>query len=241
MNIKLLKWSRLLHKWIGVYIAVLTVVWLGELILLPVIHAPAFGEVSGRTGTGSGRVLDARELLARFEAGVYGPPRGSAEILYQPEKGVYVILDKEGFRRIRVDADSGEFLGGELDQETLFREKTVLGWIHPVLSGILKAPFEVCFILLAATGLHLVLFPYVKRTSVKAKGLLGLEPDRRFRFRGMENPADMARMAAFGLLPGVSGTVLRLPSRSPVVLSARHTRIAVGRDVAAAFIIEEEA
>lgn len=32
---KLLKWSRKLHKWVGIYISILTVIWLVEMMVLP--------------------------------------------------------------------------------------------------------------------------------------------------------------------------------------------------------------
>ena len=32
---KLLKWSSKLHKWVGIYISILTVIWLVEMMVLP--------------------------------------------------------------------------------------------------------------------------------------------------------------------------------------------------------------
>jgi Fe2+ transport system protein FeoA len=84
----------------------------------------------------------------------------------------------------------------------------------------------------------LVIVPYLRRGRAAGEGVLGLAPGDRFLFRATGNARDMARLAALGLLPGVPVTVLRMPRRGPVVLSARNTRIAVARNVAAAFILE---
>ena len=48
---RLLPWSRKLHKWIGVYIGILTAIWSVEMIVLPPIFNPGLSVVDGPPST----------------------------------------------------------------------------------------------------------------------------------------------------------------------------------------------
>ncbi|MBI9080522.1 MAG: ferrous iron transport protein A [Pseudodesulfovibrio sp.] len=243
MKLFLLHWSRNLHKWLGIYAALLTLVWLCELMLLPGIYNPAPLPATpshNHTTAGSNGIITINDILSRLDAGEYGEPLSSVEIRYNPNTKQYTIFDQDRFVNIRVDAFSGEPIDHTLDFDALFMEKAALGWAHPTLSLILKTPFEFSFVILALTGIYIILFPHMKRKKKNANGLLGMRPGQQFRFQSTQQPADMCRMAALGLLPGVCVEVMRIPSRGPVILSARHTRLAIGKDIAATFIIDKE-
>lgn len=243
MKLFLLRWSRKLHKWLGIYVAILTLAWLFELMFLPGIYSPAPLPVSPdptHTVSGSGEIITVQDILLRLGAGEYGEPLSSVEIRYTPDNKQYTIFGQDQFINIRVDALSGKAIDRTLDFDALFMEKSGLGWLHPSVGMIVKMPFELSFVILALTGIYLILFPYMKRKKKSANGLLGMHPGQQFRFQSTQQAADMCRMAALGLLPGVCVEVMRMPSRGPIILSARHTRLAIGRDIAATFIIDKE-
>ena len=123
-----------------------------------------------------------------------------------------------------------------VDSMALFEAKSGLGWLHPFVQAVFKTPFETAFIILSLTGTILV---WPRRKAVGRRGMLDLGPGDRFVFKATSRREDMGRLASLGLLPGVEVAVLRMGARGLCVLSARDTRIAVGRDVAAAFIIGE--
>lgn len=237
------KWSRKLHKWLGVYAAILALVWIGELLLLPALHpvtpvdvaqSQAIVEQPRQAGA-----LSFEELSRRVQSGLYGQFGADIEISYFPLKKRYVVLDRESFAISEIDSLTGELFSRYLDGSSLFARKSGLGWANETLGAILKAPFELSFIILSVTGLYLVLYPYLRRKDASGQGILGLSPGDSFRFEASNHPRDMARIAALGLLPGVNATVMSIPCRGPVVLSARNTRIAVARNVAASFLFEK--
>ncbi len=162
------------------------------------------------------------------------------EILYHPKTQIYTIHDRKKFINIHVNAHSGERMDTQLDHDNLFKEKSGLGWIHSIVGFVLKAPFEISFIILSLTGAYLFLFPYLKRMPAKKQGVLGMRPSQKFIYLTTKNQKDIRRLAALGLLPGVSVTILHMPARAPVILSALHTRIAISRDIAATIIASEE-
>ena len=47
MKHSLLFWSRKSHCWAGVYLSAVTLLWLGEMALLPAVYEPRF-EVANR-------------------------------------------------------------------------------------------------------------------------------------------------------------------------------------------------
>jgi Fe2+ transport system protein FeoA len=243
MQIFCLKWSRKLHKWLGIYVAILTVLWIAELALLPMIY-PVDG-VEGvcssmdRLSSESVDSISFQELLRRLQAGSYGSYGPNVEISYFPRDEKYVVRDWDSFVTSEISAETGTLLGRQLDSNNLFAKKSGLVWANEMVGSIIKAPFEISFVILAITGVCLVFFPYPRRKRAGSEGILGLEPGERFRFTGTRHSGDMARIAALGLLPGVSATVMRVSRRGPVVLSARNTRIAVARNVAASFLFEK--
>lgn len=240
MHIKLLKFSRHLHKWLGIYLAVITVIWLFELVMLPVLYSVEQSPQS--LGTTNSSVINSspfsmQRLLAEIEAGYYGSSE-NIELRYQPHANQFVIVDTKRFSHHTLDAKTGEVLSRKLDHDALFMKKSGLGWLDETLSTFLKAPFEISFVILSITGLYLIAFPYFKQKKRATKGILSMRPGQQFLFKATTSPEDMAKTASIGLLPGVRATILYLPSHGPVMLSARNTRIAVARSVAASFIIE---
>lgn len=238
MKRSLWRWSRALHKWIGIYVCVLTLIWLLELVLLPVTHAPhAALDWEPYTPTFKStpnRSLNIPELFSMIREGKYGISPRSELTGYDPITASYTVRDPDSFMELRIDAESGVVLDSRLDTETMFSEKCALGWLHPLLKRILSAPFESAFVLLAVTGAHLLWGPPRKKAADHS--LPSLRPGMTFRLPPVADPQNMGRMVALGLFPGALVKILHAPARGPLVLSVRHTRIAVGRDFAGRFI-----
>jgi len=243
MRMFFFKWSRKLHKWLGIYVAILTLVWVVELVLLPYMYSTQEGQadvVQMEQGAAMQvRPIQFEELYQRIDSGVYGAFGSDVEISYLPLERKYIVRDRESFAVCEISAESGVPLARQIDTNTLFAEKSGLAWASEGLSTVIKAPFEVSFIVLSISGVYLIVFPYLPRRQTLGQGLLSLAPGDCFRFMGTREQKDMARMAALGLLPGVRATIMRNPRRGALVVSARNTRIAVARNIATSFLFEK--
>lgn len=232
MNVTFLKWSRFLHKWLGIYIAVFTLLWVSELLILPSFYnAKPLASFTEQYGSEP----SIQKIINAVNAGVYGAP-ATVEFSYKPETQHYLITNKENYTILTIDAVTGQLVSNETDYDSLLTKKSGLGWINESLGNFLKIPFQIFFVILSITGLHLIFFPHMKKKRA-SKGLLALNPGQQFIYKSTTSSKDMAKTASIGLLPGVRVTLLYMPRRGPVVLSARNTRIAVARSVAQSFII----
>ncbi len=160
MKVTLLKWSRLLHKWLGIYITFLTLLWLAEIIILPFLYneEPIAPTASMQTTAR----LSIHQLKDAIDSGAYGTPE-HLEFRYQPKTQHYLIVDKKNFTVLTMEAETGKILQKERDYNALFVEKTGLGWINLTLASFLKILFQIFFIILAVTGLYILLFPTLKK------------------------------------------------------------------------------
>ena len=243
---RFLRWSRKLHKWVGVYIGILTVVWLVEMTALPLMFNPGLPTVDGSPATTQGdrAPLSLQNALQSF---MDQQPDGIAsateldEMTYLPGKGVYRFAVKGRFVEWYVEAKTGKILKYGFDSNRLFMEKGMFGWVHPVVSKVVKAPFEFLFIFLAITGLYIVFYPRKKRiTHSKTGSLLDMAPGEKRCLMGVSDLALMGRLATVGILPGTSIQMIRIRNRGPVIISVRHTCLALGRNIGARIKIEGE-
>lgn len=232
MNVTFLKWSRFLHKWLGIYIAVFTLLWVSELLILPSFYnAKPLASFTEQYDSEP----SIQKIIHAVNAGEYGTP-AKVEVSYQPDTQHYLIKNKENYTVLTIDALTGQPLSNETDYDALLTKKSGLGWINESLGDFLKIPFQIFFVILSVTGLHLILFPHMKKKRA-SQGILALKRGQEFIYKSTTSSKDMAKTASIGLLPGVRVTLLYIPRRGPVVLSARNTRIAVARSVAKSFII----
>jgi Fe2+ transport system protein FeoA len=164
------------------------------------------------------------------------------EMAYLQANGVYRFAVKERFLEWYVEARTGKILKYGFDSNRFFMEKGMLGWVHPVVSKVVKAPFELLFIFLAVTGLYIIFYPRKKKIHrLKTGSLLDMASGENRCFMGVSDVALMGRLAAVGILPGTSIRMLRIRSSGPVVILARHTCLALGRDIGARIMVSREA
>lgn len=247
LKFRLLKWSRKIHKWIGVYVGILTMIWLVEMIVLPLIFNPGLPVVDGPplTAQGDSAPLSLQQALQSFMG---QRPDGIAsaaeldEMAYLPAKGVYRFAVKERFLEWYVGAGTGKILEYGFDSNRFLMKKGMLGWIHPFVSKVVKTPFEFLFIFLAVTGLYIVFYPRKKKINrLKTGSLLDMTSGEKRCFMGVSDVALMGRLAAVGILPGTSIRMIRIRNKGPVVILARHTCLALGRDIGAGIMMSREA
>ena len=117
-------------------------------------------------------------------------------------------------------------------------EKGMLGWIHPVVTRVVKTPFEFLFIFLAITGCYVVFYPRRKKKR-QTGSVLDMAPGESRFFKEIRNITLMGRLAAVGLLPGVEIQIIRNGGKGPVVIAARKTFLALGRDIAGQIMISD--
>ena len=244
---RLLRWSRKLHKWVGVYIGILTMIWLVEMMALPLMFNPGLPTVDGSPATTQGdsaplSLQQALQSLMDQQPDSIDSAAELDEMAYLPENGVYRFAVRERFLEWYVEAGTGKILKYGFDSNRFLMEKGMLGWVHPVVAKVVKAPFELLFIFLAITGLYIVFHPHKKKINrLKTGSLLDMAPGEKRCFMGVLEVALMGRLAAVGLLPGASIQMIRIRNRGPVVISVRHTCLALGRDIGARIIMSREA
>ncbi len=159
MKIALLRWSRFLHKWLGIYVAVLTILWLVELSVLPLIYRVDPTLDLSRQPAAS---LSIEQVFNAIHSGVYGVPE-HLEFRYQPQNQQYLVMNKKDFSILTIDAATGRTLAKELDLQTLLSEKSGLGWVYQPLAEFLKLFFQIFFVILSVTGLYLLFYPKIRK------------------------------------------------------------------------------
>lgn len=180
LAVKLLRWSRGLHKWVGVYVSILTVIWLAEMVVLPFVFNPGVPVMHGtlpsteqheNVSLSFEQVLQA--FMSRQPSGIDSVNEFD-EISYLPKNGVYRFVVREKCLEWYVDAGTAEVLAYGFNANRFLMSKSMLGWVHPVVAEIIRAPFELLFVVLAVTGCYLVLYRGQKKKRGKSQFFLML-------------------------------------------------------------------
>ena len=164
---RLLRWSRKIHKWIGVYIGILTIIWLVEMIVLPPIFNPGLPVVDvppsvAQDHSASLSLHHALQLFMDQQPDGIDSLDELDEMTYLPGNGIYRFVIKDRFLEWYVDSKTGKILEFGFNSNCFLTENGMLGWIHPVISKTIRATFEFSFVLIAITGLYMVFYPRKK-------------------------------------------------------------------------------
>lgn len=250
MKHSLVFWSRKLHCWVGVYLSAITLVWLGEMAILPALYDPGLEKVAesaaGTDAPAGSEILPVQEVLERF-----GRERAGGETLIPDsvtllvQEGVWLVRDTRRHVSIRYDAYTGAVQERSFDSAKLIEERYGLAWLSPALGSVVRLSFQPLFILLCVTGLHLYLgrrlFQGRKRSSGRetegGTTLESLRAGESCLYEKTDDPYLAGRLAALGFLPGVGVDVLRNRGRGPVLVLVRHTRVALSREIASMLIV----
>lgn len=166
MKHSLFFWSRTIHCWVGLYLGAVTVVWLGEVVLLPAVLAPEMAAHAPEATDGASAIESEESLkessvqtvLARFlEERVKGAVLQPESVTYLPDKNVWIVRDRRHYVTVTYDAATGSVLERNFDAARLVEEKNGLSWLSPRIGALLKSTFHPLFIVLCVTGLHLLI------------------------------------------------------------------------------------
>lgn len=142
----------------SVYLSALTLVWLGELAILPLFLQPELKTAAAAEPTAfvvSGPV-SMGELLARFRSErANGTPLHPDAATFLPEQGVWMLRDSKHYVSITYDATNGSVRNRDFDTKSMLAEQAGLVWLSPKVGAALKFSFYPLFMLLCVTGLHL--------------------------------------------------------------------------------------
>ena len=160
MKHSLLFWSRKSHCWAGVYLSAVTLLWLGEMALLPAVYEPRFEVASPSPAVSSvgTPAVSVQDVLDRFShERVDGEPLTPDTVTFLPKEGSWVVRDAGRYVSVTYDVRTGEARERAFDSAKLVEEKNGLAWLSPELGAALKLSFQPLFILLCVTGIHLLL------------------------------------------------------------------------------------
>lgn len=245
-QLRFIKWSHNLHKWVGVYISILVAIWLVEMMVLPTAINPGFPTLNHAPLA----IIQSENQLISLEQALqslmHQQPDGLAsaveldEMAYLPKKGVYRFAIRERYLEWYVEAKTGKIVTYGFDSNRFLMEKAMLGWTHPIIAKVVKGPFHFLFVFLAVTGCYIVFYPRRKRkrrqsvttlSSLK-KGQVavvrGLSGEQRF----------ISRVSAMGFTPDTQVTIVQNSKRGPLLAYLRDTQVALGHGEAAKIQVE---
>ena len=168
-GLKMLTWSRKLHKWIGLYVSILTMIWMTEMAVLPAFFNQGLPVIKDavparvkpeKTSLSFEHVLQA--FMKNRPVGIISA-EDMDEISYLPDHGVYRFATSDTCIEWYVAAESGEILDYGFNANRFVMTKGMFGWLHPMIAQIIRAPFELLFVALAVTGCHVVVYPWMKK------------------------------------------------------------------------------
>lgn len=143
MKHSLLFWSRKSHCWAGVYLSAVTLLWLGEMALLPAVYEPRFEVASPSPAVSSvgTPAVSVQDVLDRFShERVDGEPLTPDTVTFLPKEGSWVVRDAGRYVSVTYDVRTGEARERAFDSAKLVEEKNGLAWLSPELGAGLK-PF----------------------------------------------------------------------------------------------------
>jgi len=179
MNVKqfLSKWSRTIHRWVGLYMAIIVTIYFVETLALPPIFSAGLPSINGRAPTHS-VAEDTRPLLSIeqvSQAFIAQHPEGINSlnevdaITFLPTVKTYRFENQKRFFEWYVDAYSGEVLKYGFNTNMFLEEKGVLGWLNPLVHNLIELPFLAILLTLASSGVYLFISPFLPKKNLKAE------------------------------------------------------------------------
>lgn len=160
------------HLYLGLYLTALTVVWLLEIVWLPAVRrpspefdAPARGRLSEvfvpevadlvqkasarLNETGGGSQNDDEAHVGESGAA------GAGTVVYDGMAGTLTIRSADDVDYFVISLDAREVSGPAADRTVWWEKYSTFGWVSPTLGRVVRAPFEICFVLVCLSGLWL--------------------------------------------------------------------------------------
>ncbi len=184
---RLFRWSRKFHKWVGLYVGILAVIWLVEMLVLPPLLNQGLPTINGTPPAIAHDAAPRISLEQALDVFMEQHPKGIRskaeldEMTYLPKQGVYRFAIRENFLEWYLEARTGRIVQYGFDANRCVTEKGMLGWAHPVVARAVRVvPFDFLFIFLTVTGCWLVFYPSWKKKKRKGEqpGKTGLSRNR---------------------------------------------------------------
>jgi hypothetical protein len=165
------KWSRKIHRWIGLYFALVVLIYTIEAFTLPSVFSAGLPIVDGfppvSVVKNQDRLLSieqATQVFARQH------PQGVSlneidEIAYLPKAGVYRFGNTERFFEWYIDASSGELLKYGFKADLFLEEHNLLGWWQPWIHKFIEFPMLLLLVTLAISGVYLFAVPFMSKKN----------------------------------------------------------------------------
>lgn len=179
MNVKQLlsKWSRTIHRWVGLYMAIIVTIYFVETLALPPTFGAGLPNIDGKPPTqavaeNTRSILSIEQVNQAFisqqPAGIDSFDEVDA-ITYLPDAKMYHIENRKRFFEWYVDARSGEILKYGFNTAMFLEEKGVLGWLSPIVHDIIELPFLAILLTLASSGVYLFVSPFLPRKTLEVE------------------------------------------------------------------------
>lgn len=176
MNVKqfLSKWSRTIHRWVGLYMAIIVTIYFVETLVLP----PAFGaglpSIDGKPPTqyvaeNTRPILSIEQVnqafISQHPVGIDSFHEVDA-ITYLPAAKIYRFENQKRFFEWYIDARNGEILKYGFNTAMFLEEKGVLGWLSPWVHDLIELPFLAILLILASSGVYLFISPFLPKKNL---------------------------------------------------------------------------
>ncbi|WP_223280177.1 PepSY domain-containing protein [Nostoc sp. PA-18-2419] len=176
MRIKqfLSRWSRTIHRWVGLYFAVVIGIYVIEIIALPPAFSSGLPTIDGKAPTQT-ITKNTKSLLSLEQASqafISQHPKGINtledidEITYLPSLGIYRFENQKRLFEWYLDAQNGKLLKYGFNATDFLEYRGLLGWFAPWIHNLIEMSFLFFMSTLAVSGVYLFIYPFlVKKNS----------------------------------------------------------------------------
>ncbi|HAA30508.1 MAG TPA: hypothetical protein DDW76_37555 [Cyanobacteria bacterium UBA11369] len=169
----LLHGSRKLHRWIGLYIVVLTLIWVVEAIALPPIFSAGLPGIDNNipVETTTKKADSPLSLEQAMQAFMAQHPKGIQsfdevdEIDYFPGMDIYRFENTKRFFQWYLDARDGSLIKYGFNASQFLEQQGFLGWLHPWIGNPIKLSSTLLTLILVGSGFVLFLSPFLARAK----------------------------------------------------------------------------
>jgi hypothetical protein len=170
MNIKQFfsKWSRTIHRWVGLYFALVISIYLTEMFILPSMFSAGLPIVDGKppaqTIKGAETLLSLEQAQQAFwnqnPAGIHSPNEID-KITFLPASNIYQFEDTDQLFEWYIDARDGKILKYGFNVTDFLEYRGLLGWLSPLIHNVVEMSFLFFMTTLAITGVYLFIYPFL--------------------------------------------------------------------------------
>lgn len=179
MNLKQFfsRWSRTIHRWVGLYFAAIVMIYLAEFFILPSVFSEGLPTVDGNPPVHQPVSRPALSLDQATQAFMAQNPEGVDSIQeidaisYLPNDQLYRFENRDRYFEWYIDAQKGELLKFGFKTDLFLEDKGILGWLNPTLHTVIEAPMLLLLVSLAVSGVYLFAYPFLLKRNPESQQL----------------------------------------------------------------------